>query len=130
MYVAPHAMDAREVKKPEVVQKFVDGPVALIAIRAPGPPAMGKPLAQWFVLGLFVSIIGAYVAAKMVPPGASFLAACRPVAAVTFMSYAVGNIASGIWFAKTWKVVAKDLLDAAIYATAAGCAFAALWPAA
>jgi hypothetical protein len=130
LYIAPHAMDSNEVKKPEVARKFTEGPVALIAIRAPGPPAMGKPLGLWFLLGLFVSAIGAYLASKMLVPGANFLAVCRPMAAIVFMSYAVGNIASGIWFAKTWTVVAKDLVDAAIYAAVAACAFATLWPAA
>jgi hypothetical protein len=129
LYIAPHAMDHAEVKKPEVAQKFAEGPVALIAIRDPGPPAMGKPLGLWFLLALFVSLVGAYLASKMLVPGASFLAACRPMAAIVFMSYAVGNISSGIWFAKTWKVVAKDLLDAAVYAAVAACAFASLWPA-
>ena len=129
MYFIPHCPDMKEMQKPENIQKFVDGPVVMMTVRAPGKPSMGAPLAQWFLLNLFVSIIAAYLASKMVPADASFLAKCRPIAAVTFMSYAAGAISGGIWSGKTGPVVWKELADAAIYATVAACAFAALWPA-
>ncbi len=128
MYFVPHMADMKEMQKPENVQKFVDGPIAMITIRPPGKPSMGAPLVQWFILTLFVSVISAYLASKMVPHGASFLAICRPVATVTFMSYAAGSISNGIWYGRTWSAVMKELLDAAIYAIVAGCVFAWLWP--
>ncbi len=128
MYFVPHMLDMKETQKPENVQKFVEGPIAMMTVRPPGKPAMGASLAQWFVLNLFVSLIAAYLATKMVPLGASFLATCRPIAAVTFMSYAAGAISNGIWYGKPWPVVAKELLDAVIYATVAACVFAWLTP--
>ena len=129
MYFIPHCPDMKEMQKPENIQKFVDGPIAMMTIRPPGKPSMGAPLAQWFVLNVFVAAIGAYVACYMLPPIPSFLAACRPMAVVTFMSYAVGALSNGVWYGKPWPVVVKELLDAAIYATVAGCVFAWLWPA-
>ena len=128
MYFIPHMLDMKEMRKPENLQKFVDGPVAMMTVRRPGKPSMGAPLAQWFVLALFVALIGAYVASKMVPFNASFLAICRPIGVVVFMSYAVGAVSNGIWYGKPWAVVVKELADAAIYAVVAACAFAALWP--
>jgi hypothetical protein len=128
MYFVPHMADMSEMKKPETMQKFIDGPIAMITIRPAGKPAMGAPLAQWFVLTVVVSIVAAYLASKMVPANASFLAICRPVATVTFMSYAIGSIASGIWYGRTWPAVIKELVDAAIYAVVAACIFAWLWP--
>ena len=128
MYFVPHMADMKEMQKPENVQKFVEGPIAMITIRPTGKPAMGAPLAQWFVLNVFVSVVAAYLASKMVPAGASFLAICRPVATVTFMSYAAGSISSGIWYGRTWPAVVKELVDAAIYAAVAACIFAWLWP--
>ena len=129
MYFIPHCPDMKEMQKPENIQKFVEGPVAMMTVRPAGKPAMGGPLAQWFVLSLFVSAIGGYVAFHMVPPSASFLAVCRPMAVVTFMAYAVGALSNGIWYGKPWNVVMKELLDAAIYAAVAACIFAWLWPA-
>ena len=128
MYFAPHMMDHKEMRKPENVQKFVEGPIALITIRPPGAPKMGPYLAQWFVLVLFVSVIAGYLASRTVPGGASFLAVCRPTSIVAFMAYGVGSISDGIWWGKPWGTVAKDLLDAVIYAVVTACAFAALWP--
>ncbi len=128
IYFVPHMMDHKEMQKPENVQKFVDGPIALVTIRKPGAPTMGPYLAQWFLLTLFVSVISAYLASKMLGPGSSFLGICRPIATVTFMSYAVGAISNGIWYGKPWGVVAKELLDAVIYAAVAACIFAWLWP--
>jgi len=128
MYFVPHCADMKEMQKPENIQKFVDGPVAMITIRPSGKPSMGKPLLHWFLLNLFVSVIAGYVATKMVVPGASFLAACRPIATITFMSYAAGSISSGIWAGRSWPSVTKELLDAVIYAVVAACIFAWLWP--
>jgi len=128
MYFVPHMTDMKEMQKPEVVQKFVDGPIAMITIRPPGKPSMGAPLLQWFILTLVVSLVGGYLASKMVPTNGSFLAICRPVATVTFMSYAVGSITSAIWYGRTWPAVIKELVDAAIYAVVAACIFAWLWP--
>jgi len=96
MYFVPYCADMKELQKPGNIQKFVDGPVAMITIRPSGKPSMGKPLVQWFLLNLFVAVIAGYVATKMVAPGASFLAVCRPVATLTFMSYAAGSLSSGI----------------------------------
>ena len=128
MYFVPHCPDMKEMQKPENIQKFVDGPIAMITIRPSGKPSMGAPLLQWFLLNLVVSIIAAYIATKMVVPGASFLAVCRPVATITFISYAAGSISNGIWYGRTWSSVTKELADAAIYAVAAACVFAWLWP--
>ena len=130
MYVTPYCADMKEMQKPENIQKFVDGPVAMITVLPSGKPSMGKPLLFWFLLNLFVSVIAAYIATKMLMPGASFLAVCRPVATITFMSYAAGSISSGIWAGRSWPSVTKEVLDAAIYATVAACVFAWLWPAA
>jgi len=128
MYFVPYCADMKELQKPGNIQKFVDGPVAMITIRPSGKPSMGKPLVQWFLLNLFVAVIAGYVATKMVAPGASFLAVCRPVATLTFMSYAAGSLSSGIWAGRSWPSVAKEVADAAIYATVAACIFAWLWP--
>ena len=128
MYFVPHMADMKEMQKPENIQKFVEGPIAMVTIRPPAKPTMGAPLLRWFVLNVFVSAVAAYIASKMVSPGAGFLAICRPVGTITFMSYAVGAISNGIWYGKPWPVVAKELGDAAIYAAVAACVFAWLWP--
>lgn len=127
-YLIPHCPEMKDMQKPEVQQKFKDGPIGFLRLKAPGMPSMGPMLGQWFALNLAVAVLVAYVAVLALPGGAAFSAVCRVVATVTFMAYAVGSISDGIWFANPWRSVAKDLLDAAIYAAVTAIAFAALWP--
>jgi len=130
MYFMPHMMDHKAMGQPENRQKFIDGPIALVTIRPPGPPKMGPYLLQWFILSLAISAVAGYLASRTVPAGASFLAVCRPTSIVAFMAYGMGSITDGIWWSRPWSTVVKDLLDAAIYAVVTGAAFALLWPAA
>ena len=127
-YIVPHVADHALLRNPEVVQKFVDGPLALIAMRKPGPPKMGAFLAQWFVLNLVVAILAGYLASKMVVAGASFLAICRPVSLVTFLAYAGGSATGAIWMGKPWSAALKEIFDAFIFGLVTALVFAFLWP--
>src|SRR5215467_3012441 len=66
-YILPHC-DHKNMKSPEVVEKFKRGPVGLITIRPSGAPSMGKFLVQWFVYCIVVGIFAACVAAGTQPP--------------------------------------------------------------
>lgn len=126
-YVIPHCADMKDMKSPELQQKFLEGPVGFLTLRQSGPPSMGAPLGQWFVFTLVISAIAAYIAAKTLPAGASFLQVCRVVGTVSFLAYAGGSVQAGIWMGKPWPSVAKDLLDGAIYAVVTAAAFGWLW---
>lgn len=127
-YMVPYCEDPKDFKKPEVMQRFVDGPIALIAIRKPGAPAMGPFLGQWFALNLAVAILAGYIASKMVPAGASFLAICRPVSVLTFAAYATGSVTDFIWMGKPAGNMVRELVDAFIYGLVTAIVFALLWP--
>jgi len=127
-YFIPHCADMKDMAKPEMQQKFVEGPVGMVVIRPSGAPKMGPQLAQWFVLSLVVAGVAAYVAARTVPFGASFLAVARVVSLVTFMAYATGGLTSAIWFGRPWGSALKDVLDAFIYGLVTAGVFGWLWP--
>ena len=127
-YVVPHCLDMKELQSPEMQQKFVDGPNALLWIRANGKMGMGPMLSQWFALNLLVSLMTAYIAAHTLAAGAAPMTVLRVTASIGFLAYAVGSISDAIWFYKPWKAVSKDLLDALIYGFAGGAVFAAMWP--
>jgi hypothetical protein len=131
MYMIPHCGDMKEMKNPEFIKKFVDGPVAFVTLKAPGPPTMGGALGMWFVYTLVIGAVAAYIAQKTLMPAGPevhFLQVCRVVGALTFLAYGAGSVQAGIWMAKPWGSVAKDLLDAAIYAAVTALTFAWLWP--
>ena len=127
-YALPHCGDMKDMQKPELQQKFKDGPVGLLLLTTPAVPNMGPILGKWFALNLVIAVLVAYLACKSLHTSASFLQVCRLTSVATFLAYAAGSVSDGIWFYRPWKGVAKDLLDASIYATVTALTFAWLWP--
>ena len=116
------------MQSPEMVQKHMEGPVAVLNLRRPAKPTMGPYLAQWFVFNLVVAFFVAYVAAHTLPPGTEYLEVFRVVGAVTFLAYAAGQFPAAIWMAKPWPVTLKDALDGLIYGLVTAGTFGWLWP--
>ncbi len=127
-YVMPHCAEMKDMQKPEMQEKFKQGPVAFLTLIPPGPPTMGKALGLWFAFTLGVSIALAYLASRTLPQGASFMQVCRLVGIVALLAYAGGSVANGIWMGRPWKSVAKDVADGVIYGLVSAVLFAWLWP--
>jgi hypothetical protein len=127
MYMLPHCKEMKDMGTPAMQEKFKQGPVGLLVLRAPGMPGMGKSLGQWFALNLVVAVIGAHLAGHSIP-GADFHHIFHFAALVTFLTYGGGSIQSAIWMGMPWRAVLKDLLDALIYGLLSGLVFAWLWP--
>src|SRR5687768_8972099 len=129
MYVVP-SCPPEDMNKPEMQKKMQEGPVGVLLMRRPGlVPNMGTPLILWFVLTLATSMIIGYVAYKAILAPETFGQVARLTGALAFLAYGWGSIQFGIWFGKPWNTVAKDVLDAAVYATITGVAFGMLWKA-
>lgn len=127
-YFVPHCADHSDLKKPEVLQKFVEGPVGMLTVWPSGAPTMGKQLGLWFAFNVVIAIFVAYLASRAIPAGAGAGQIARVVCTVTFLSYAGGNVTNAIWMGKPWSTAAKDVLDALIYGAVSALAFAWLWP--
>ncbi len=127
-YVIPYCPDHKDLKKPEVQQKFIEGPTGMLNLMQPGPPKMGAALGQWFALNLVIAIVVGYLAAHSVPLGAGFLAVARNVSLVTFLAYAGGSAANAIWMGKPKSAAMKEMLDAFLYGLVTAIAFGWLWP--
>jgi len=127
-YIIPYCKDPKEMQSPEMTQKYIEGPVAVLNLRAPSKPTMGPYLGQWFVFNLVVAVFVAYVAAHTIPPGTVYLEVFRVVGAVTFLAYAAGVFPAAIWMAKPWPVALKEALDGLIYGLVTAGTFGWLWP--
>jgi hypothetical protein len=127
-YVMPYCSDMKDMEKPEMKQKYLEGPVALLTVMRSGVPNMGKYLGQWFVFILVVSFFIAYVAAHAIPAGAMYLHVFRIVGMVGFLAYGMGQIPAAIWWGKPWKSALKDLLDGLVYGLVTAGTFGWLWP--
>jgi hypothetical protein len=126
-YMIPHCIGA-DMKSPEMQAKWAEGPNGFLMLMPTRVPGMGSTLGMWFAVTVLIALAAAYLASKTVPAGASFLAVCRVVGVTTFLAYACGGVIHAIWAAKPWVSAAKEILDAAIYATVSACVFAWLWP--
>ena len=127
-YVLPHCADMKEMGKPEMLQKYTDGPVGFLVIVRSGVPAMGALLAKWFAFTVLVAFVAAYLASRTLAPGTHYLQVFRVVGAVSFLAYGFGAIPNAIWMGKPWSSVAKDLADALIYGLLSAGVFGWLWP--
>src|SRR5215475_12024326 len=75
----------KELKSPEVQEKFKQGPVGFLTIFPSGPVNMGKFLGLWFVFTIVVGVFVAYLAAHTVTPGAPYRLVFRVVGTAAFL---------------------------------------------
>jgi hypothetical protein len=127
-YVLPHCADMKDMGKPEMQQKYQEGPVAMLMVNPNGPPAMGSALGKWFAYTLLVGFTAAYLAGRTLDPGTHYLQVFRVVGAVSFVAYGFGSIPLAIWMGKSLRSLAKDLADALIYSLLSAGVFGWLWP--
>jgi len=127
-YVMPYCSDMKDMEKPEMQQKYAEGPVAVMNLMRPGKPNMGKSLTQWFVFIVCVSFFIAYVAAHTIPAGTAYLEVFRVVGAVGFLAYAAGQMSESIWMGRPWRVTLKNVLDGLVYGLVTAGTFGWLWP--
>jgi len=128
MYMFPYAPGPSEQKKPEVQEKFRQGPVGILTIIPSGPLNMGRYLGMWFAYCLLVSFFVAYVTGRTLPPGTSYLQVFRVAGTVGFMIYGLSYIANFIWSGWPASTTLKHMLDGLIYGLLTGGTFGWLWP--
>ena len=126
-YHFPHTTH-KEMKSPEVVEKFKRGPVGLLTIIRSGPPAMGKFLGQWFVYCVIIGIFVAYLTGRTRAPGTHYLEVFRVAGTAALLGYGGAQIQDSIWKGQPWGVTAKHLVDSLIYALLTAGTFGWLWP--
>ena len=126
-YVIPYC-EPKETGSPEVQRKHVEGPVAVLNLKAAGPLRMGPSLVQWFIFALLVSLFLAYLASRVLPAGTPYLEVFRLVGTAGFLAYAVGQLPAAIWMGKPWPVAWKEVFDGLLYGVVTAGAFGWLWP--
>ena len=127
VYHFPHTTH-KDMKSPDVVEKFKRGPVGLLTVIPSGAPAMGKYLGMWFVYCVVVSIVVAVVAGSTLSAGTRYLVVFHLTGLAAFLAYGVGQIQDSIWKGQTWGVTFKHVVDGLIYALLTAGTFGWLWP--
>ncbi len=127
-YDLPHCSSSKQMRDPEFMQKFDQGPVAFITILPNRPPPMVRNMALSVSFYIIVSIIVAYVASRTLDPGANYLSVFRLTGTIAWLAYGFAIIPDAIWFGRPWLSVAKVLADALVYALLTAGVFGWLWP--
>jgi len=126
-YIFPYSTE-KERNSPEAKEKFKQGPVGMMFVRASGEIQMGKFLGMWFGFLLIVGIFVAYLTGHTVEPGANYLQVFRVAGTAAFLAYGLGNLSNGIWKGQPWSVTIKEVLDGLVYGLLTAGVFGWLWP--
>jgi hypothetical protein len=128
LYTTPHCTEMKDMQSEAMQQKFRDGPIALITMRAAGAPAMGKYLVQWFLLTVVIAALGAMLAMQAYGITGNAHQAGHFVGIFTMIVYGCGSVQESIWMGRPWSATLKNLLDAFIYGFVSALVFWQLWP--
>jgi hypothetical protein len=127
LYVFPFCTH-KDMKSPETMEKYKEGPVGFLTILPSGPPAMPKFLGLWFLFCLVVGFFVAYLTAHTVPAGAHYLKVFRVAGTAAFLAYGLGHLSNGIWKGMKWSTTLKEVFDGLVYGLLTAGAFGWLWP--
>lgn len=127
-YVMPCPGTPAAMRSPEFIDRMKRGPVGILTFREPGPPAMGKNLALWFLYCVIVGVFSAYITGRALAPGAEYLNVFRFVGTTAFMGYSLAVMHQSIWWSKAWSSTLKTMFDGLLYALLTAGAFGWLWP--
>ncbi len=122
-YVLPYCIDFNEMAKPEVRQKYDDGPIAYITVNPNGMPPMGRNMASMFIYFIVVSTLAAYMVSRTMVPDADYLAVFRIAGTVAFIANGIAVIPESVWFGRPWSMTIKNLVDALVYGLLTGGVF-------
>ena len=126
-YHFPHC-DHKDMKTPEMIEKFKRGPMGFVTVMPSGAPNMLRFLGLWFDYCLIVAIFTAYVTGRTVAMGTPYLMVFRVAGTVAFMGYGLGHFVDSVWKGQTWGVTLKHMFDGLIYALLTAGTFGWLWP--
>jgi hypothetical protein len=127
-YLAPYANTPAQMKQPEYLEKRKRGPALFLTLAAGADPGMGKPLMQWFVYLLVISLFTAYVTRDAIASGAPYSAVFRFASVVAFMAHGVGHAHQSIWYRQKWRTTCNYFFDGLVYSLLTAGVFGCLWP--
>ncbi len=127
-YMFPSAGSLKDAGSPEMIEKFNQGPVGLLAVMPNGQWKMGKGLTQWFLYLVLISFFTAYISHLALESGADYLAVFRVTGAVAMLAYATSSIPNSIWKGIRWRTTLKFVFDGVVYGLVTAGTFAWLWP--
>jgi len=127
-YMIPYCGDMKDMKEPAHLKKVEEGPVCTIVVRPSGHMNMGSSMAASIVYNILIAVFVAYLAGRVLPVGAHYLAVFRVAGTATILAYCGALFYPSIWMGRPWSVTCKDFVDGVIYGLLTAGIFGWLWP--
>lgn len=127
-YMFPHCADMKEMVGPEMTAKYDRGPVGFMIVRDSGTPTMGKPLLQWFLYCIGVSLLCGGIGYYALAPGLDDIVTLQVFGIASFGMYGFSSAVNSIWKSVPWSTTIKFVFDGLIYAAVTAATFTWLWP--
>lgn len=127
-YAFPRPASMKDMKAPEMQERYKRGPVGIMNVARTGLPPMGRSLVQWFLYCVVVSLVAAYVAGLVLPAGTEYRVVFRITSTVAFAGFVLAGWQSPIWKRSSVGTELRNSIDGLIYALLAGGVFGAFWP--
>jgi hypothetical protein len=118
----------RDMKSPDMMEKFKRGPIGNLTLIPSGLPKMGKFLGQWFLYCIVIGIFVAYLTGRTRVPGTPYLEIFRVAGTAAFLGYSGAIAQESIWKGQPWGVTVKHIVDGFIYGLLTAGVFGWLWP--
>jgi hypothetical protein len=126
--MVPRPSSTEEMRSPEFMEKYKQGPNLILTVLPTGAWNMGKNLALWFLYCSVVGVFAAYVAGRALPPGASYLEVFRFVGCTAFVGYSLALWQMSIWYHRALGTTIRSTIDGLIYALLTAGVFGWRWP--
>ena len=127
-YTFPHCSEGAQMRDPEFLKKYSDGPKGFLILREEGPGNMGANLAKSFAFNVITAALVGYVATMAIQPGADSMFVFRFTSTVAFLANSMALVWGAVWFSRSWSSTLKEMFDGAVYAAATGALFMVFWP--
>ncbi|HEV8600062.1 MAG TPA: hypothetical protein VGQ69_11925 [Gemmatimonadales bacterium] len=127
-YMVPRPASTEEMRSPEFMEKFKQGPNLIMTVLPTGAWSMGRNLALWFLYCFVVGIFAAYIASRALPPGAAYLEVFRFVGCTAFVGYSLALWQMSIWYHRALGTTIRLTIDGLIYALLTPGVFGWRWP--
>jgi len=127
-YMIPKPSSMADMRTAEYMEKRNQGPVVMMTVMPNGAMTMAASLLQWFIYGLAISILTAYIAGHALDRGAPYLRVFQVAGATAFVSYAAALWPLSIWYRRGWGLTFKGTLDGLLYGLFTAGTFGWLWP--
>ena len=127
-YMVPRPGNTTEARTPEFKERMKRGPIVLMTVFPGGGISMARSLVTWFIYVVVIAFLGAYVASRALPIGATYPRVFQLVGATTFIGFVTALWQQSIWYGRSVRMVVFESIDGVIYALLCGGTFGWLWP--